>query len=513
MHHPHGETLRSAFLRAWSRERKSIRLIDGHERWSFDDLATRALVIGRMIEEKAGAEPGHIGLMMPNSALSAATLFGIWLAERVAVPFNPALRSEELEAQIRDSQTDLILTSRPLRRTVPPFVETEPGIQAVVVEDYLGQALTVDATSLFDPEALLKARPEADPDRVACLIYTSGTTGGSKGVMLTHGNLLSNVASCHRRLGISVDDVYLCVLPIFHSFAMTATLLLPMLTGATTVMMGRFSPAEVLDVVAREQVSILLMVPPMYALALRALKDRPPEILRSARLCISGGGPLPPGLEEDWEKCTGHRLINGYGLSEASPVVAVNGPDVFKPGSAGVPLDDLRVEIWDDCDKPLPAGQSGHIVVRGPSVMRGYWKRPAESDAAFAEGQWLRTGDLGFLDGDGILTLTGRSKDLIIFGGENILPLEIENVLLQHPSVAEAAVIGRSDPVKGEVPIGCVVLRAGATVEKRDLRAFCLERLAEFKAPRDFVFLPALPRNTLGKVLKHQLKAALCGGG
>lgn len=501
-----GETLRSAFIRAWAREREAVRIIDGHERWTFDDLAARATAISRLVEEQSGSEPGHVGLVLPNSALSAASLFGIWMAGRVAVPFNPALRQEELASQIRDSQVDLILTDRSLRKVVPETPGEERKVRVAVVEEYLAQAWTVDATVVHDPQAVLKMEEEVDPERTACLVYTSGTTGGCKGVMLTHQNLLSNVGACRRRLGIVVDDIYLSAIPIFHSFALTTTLLLPVLTGATTVVVPRFSPTEAIQIVDREGVTIVLMVPAMYAFILKAMKEKADTRWASVRLCVSGGGPIPPGLEAAWEAATGRRLINGYGLTEASPVVAVNGPDEFRPGTVGKPLDDVRVEIWDDDDKPLPPGKNGHIVVRGPSVMKGYWKRPDESSAAIAEGQWLRTGDLGVLDGDGFLTLVGRSKELIIFGGENIYPLEVEEVLMQHEAVAEAAVVGRADPVKGEIPVAFIVLRPGAQADNKSLRNFCLERLADFKVPRDFVFVPTLPRNTLGKVLKHQLK-------
>jgi long-chain acyl-CoA synthetase len=306
---------------------------------------------------------------------------------------------------------------------------------------------------------------------------------------------------------IRPDDVFLCVLPLFHSFAITAAMLLPVLSGARIVLQRRFMASQTLKLISDERVSVLMLVPAMYELLVKSQLLGKTQ-LGSLRYAISGGGPLSPVLEKAFEDATGFPLLNGYGLTETAPVVSVNLPQKRRLGSIGFPLPNLRVEIWDDRDQRLEHGGIGEIMVQGDNVMKGYYGLEEETRQVITKEGWLHTGDSGFLDDDGFLYITGRKKDLIICGGENIYPQEIEDVIAAHPAVELVAVVGAHDKLRGEYPKAFVKLKEDCHVSARDLKEFCRRQLASFKVPREVEFLADLPCNVLGKVLKHMLVRA-----
>jgi long-chain acyl-CoA synthetase len=329
-----------------------------------------------------------------------------------------------------------------------------------------------------------------------------------RGVCLSHRNLYHDVTACIEHTHMDPEQRFLGVLPLFHTFGLTALLLAPTILGAGCSYHARFQPLDVLRTLAEDQISIFIAIPSMYAALARA-KSASPEMFRSLRLPISGGEPLSPDLYDEYRDRFGVTILEGYGLTETSPVVAVNLPWANRAGTVGTPLPGVEVMSAGEDGRPVPPGESGEICVRGPTVMRGYYNRPDDTAAVLGPDGWLHTGDLGRIDPDGFISITGRKKDLIIVGGENVFPREVETVLEQHPAVAESSVIGVSDPSRGEVVVGFVIPREGASVTPLELRDFCRDRLAGFKVPRQIIIDRDLPRGPTGKVLKRVLRARM----
>lgn len=498
--------LKRALYRAWKKNPDAPCLVDEDQRWTFDQVIRRAVALSRLIAVGDKSETGHIALVLPNSELCVTSFLGCLAADRTLVPINYLLSPPEVASILNHAQVRLVLTLSAFR----PLMEAarqacEAAVQTVYLDEALaafGEQQTAAAVQSADPAMLDSG--QSDPQRIACLVYTSGTTDVAKGVMLSHGNLLSNCENMRDMLGVLPSDVFLAVLPLFHSFGMSTAMLLPLLSGASIVLMRRFQPVTAVELIEREKVTILLMVASMFALLMRTA-SRDPSRLSSVRIAISGGGPLPPSLGEEFHQRMGFPVFQGYGLTEASPVVASNHPGAWKPTSVGQPLTAVRVEIRGEDNKPLPVGKSGEIFVAGANVMRGYYRNPEATAQTIDENGWLRTGDTGYLDKDGFLYVTGRKKDLIIQAGEKIFPQEIEHILQTYPGIAEVAVVGIHDPLRGEYPKAFLVLEEGAAIDERQLRYWCAERMAGFKIPREFEVIKALPKNPLGKVLKREL--------
>jgi long-chain acyl-CoA synthetase len=338
---------------------------------------------------------------------------------------------------------------------------------------------------------------------LAVIIYTSGTTGRPKGAMLSHGNLLHNVESCRLVLETVDQDRMGVLLPLFHSYMLTVGIFLPLIVGGSLVLVKALNqPRQILQELCARQATILPAIPPFY----RVLAGSPAPIKLPFRLCISGSAPLPVPVLKDFEAKFGIPLIEGYGLSEASPVVSKNPiHGVRKPGSVGLPIPNVEVSVQDDSGKILGVGAAGEICVRGGNVMLGYWNQPEETARAFRNG-WLLTGDIGYRDADGYFYITDRKKDMLLVNGNNVYPREIEEVIYQFPGIQEAAVIGVPDPRKGEQPVAFVAAAEGQTLDEGALSQFIRSKLADYKVPKRIVFMPALPRNATGKILKIALR-------
>jgi long-chain acyl-CoA synthetase len=353
--------------------------------------------------------------------------------------------------------------------------------------------------------------PVLDPAGLALLIYTSGTTGKPKGVMLDHANLEAMCALMLDAFELDQNDRCLLVLPLFHVNGIVVSVLSPLLAGASTTIAGRFSPGRFFDDVRRCRPTYFSAVPAIYAML-----SNLPETVRpdtsSLRFVVCGAAPMPAELITRFERRFGVTLVEGYGLSEGTCASTVNPlHGVRKPGTVGLPLPGQRVELWDPDGNPVAPGESGEVVISGPNVMRGYLNRPGETAKTVVDG-WLHTGDIGRFDSDGYLVLVDRVKDMIIRGGENLYPKEIESVIYQHPAVLEAAVIGRAHEIYGEVPVGYVSLRdsvPAAAVTVEDLLAHCRANLSSYKVPVELTVLPTLPKNSVGKIDKPTLRRAL----
>ena len=459
----------------------------------------------------AGVAPGdRVVLMLPNAPEFVLGYFAILAAGASVVPASPLLKPDEVAYLLRDAEPRAVLSvtlcypslcagRAQAGAPVPAFLaDGEPGALADV--DRRWGDLTAGGPASAPA-------PPADPEAVAACLYTSGTTGRPKGAMLTHRNLLANIASFRTVCPVDERDVFLTALPVFHAFGATVMMLYPLSTGATVVLEPRFAPDTVLKTMAETGATIFSGVPAMYAV----WGDLPviPADLSAWRVAISGGAALPTAVLERFEAKYPVAIHEGYGPTECGPVLTVNpigGPR--KVGTVGPPLPGVRLRIVDEEWRDLPPGTVGEVAASGANVMRGYWRQPAETAAVLRDG-WYRTGDLGFLDGDGYLSIVDRKKEMIIVGGLNVYPSEVEMVLGSHPAVADVAVLGLPDDTRGEVAHALVVLREGAAAAPRDLLQHCREHLANFKVPRAVEIVPALPKTFTGKVAKASLREDL----
>jgi long-chain acyl-CoA synthetase len=346
--------------------------------------------------------------------------------------------------------------------------------------------------------------PVADDD-TAVILYTSGTTGKPKGAELTHANLHGNAKTkLETLIQLTQDDVILGALPLFHSFGQTAAMNAGMMGGACLTLLPRFDGRRALEIMERDGVSVFLGVPTMYFAMLAVPQGERPDT-SSLRVCISGGASLPVEVLRAFDGQFGVQILEGYGLSETSPVASFNHPDrERKPGSIGTPIRDVQMKVFDPDDNELPAGEVGEIVIRGPNVMKGYWQRP-EATAETMRGGWFHSGDLARMDEDGYFFIVDRKKDLIIRGGYNVYPREVEEVLYEHPAVAEAAVVAVPSAALGEEVGAAVALKAGAEATPEELQAFVKERVAAYKYPRHVWLVPELPKGPTGKILKREI--------
>jgi len=436
----------------------------------------------------AGVRPGdRVALLVPNSLACAETLLAAATAGAAAVPINLRWTASEVDHLLADAEPHLLVAAEERVRALGPLAHCAP---------------------LLSPDALLASGPlppPPAPDDTALILYTSGTTGRPKGAMLTHRNLLSNARRIADWLRLGPRDRVLTVMPLFHANAIVIGTLVPLCAGASAVIAERFRAAEFWTSVDRHRPTTGGTVPTMLALLLGE-PDPPAALARgSLRFLLTGSAPVPADLLLAFERRFGVPVIEGYGLTECTCRATLNPIDGRRrPGSCGVPLEPLR--IVDGEDRDLSAGAVGEIVLRGAHVMRGYFRAP-EATAAALRGGWLRTGDLGRLDADGFLHIVGRASELIIRGGENVYPREIEETLLAHPAVAEAAVVGAADPLYGEVAWAFLAPRPGAHLDEAQVLAWCATHLADFKRPVHIVFMPALPKGPTGKLLKAPLRA------
>ncbi len=468
----------------------------GDDLFSYDHFGRQAGWLAAQLKSRWGVKPGdRVGIWLKNRPEFISVLLGVLEAGCVAVPINNFLKTEEVKHILCDAGIKVLLSDHAMRELTLALVSELPGLQEFFVED-LPPSKDLEGASI--------GRCERGSSDLAVIIYTSGTTGKPKGAMLSHGNLLHNVESCRQVLEAVQLDRFALILPMFHSFMLCVGILLPLCVGGSIVLIRSVHPPKhILHEIQRHGATILPAIPQLF----RALSTSFEGQSLPLRLCISGAAPLPSEILREFTQTFQIPLIEGYGLSEASPVVSLNplrGP--WKTGSIGTPIPDVEVSIQDDSGKILPDGAVGEICVRGGNVMIGYWNKPEETAKAMRD-QWLLTGDIGYRDQDGYLFITDRKKDMLLVNGINVYPREIEEVLYQMEAVKEAAVIGRPDTRRGEQPVAFVVLNQGTQRSEREVIDFLRAKLADYKVPRHVHFLGALPRNATGKVLKTELRS------
>jgi len=479
------KTLPEYFIEIAEKHAGRIAVADPSASLTYARLAACAAGVAEAI---AATERDFVAIAMPSCAAFPAAYFGVLLAGKTPVPLNFLQEPATLAAIAADAGFDTIITVGPLAE---PMRKLAPHV------------LCAEAISPAAP------RPPARGgsfDALATLLYTSGTAGPPKGVMLTHRNLVSNVESSVGMAEYTHNDVSFGPLPLFHAFGITCTMLLPLLNGATALFIPKFVPAAALKLIAENRVTCIFAVPSIYRLLVQAAQGLPREQFASLRFCVAGGEALGNETAEGFERAFGRPLMQGYGLTEASPVVSLNPPYAVRRGSVGVPLPWAEVQISDAAGLPLPAGTQGELLIRGACVMRGYRNNPDATRSVIDAAGWLHTGDLATRDTDGYLHITGRAKEMIISAGENISPGEIEAAINSHPAVLESAVIALADAARGEVPQAFVALRPGAQATEAEIIEHCRALLSRTRVPRQVTFRTDLPHTLTGKILKRALK-------
>lgn len=504
-------------------------------KWTYrevGDLIDRAAAGFRRLGVVKGT---RVGLCLPNTPYYVVCWFAVLKAGGIVVNYNPLYVERELRHQVEDSGTTIMVTldlevmypkvADLLGRTclkkvvVCPMAGILPPVKRVLFTLFKGKERSkIPSDGRNVRFADLVARREAiapvaiDPAKdVAVLQYTGGTTGVPKGAMLTHGNVTANAEQIVRWVPetfLSGQPKVLGVLPLFHVFAMTVVQNFGLRLGAELILLPRFELDQVMDVIATKKPTIFPGVPTIYT-AINSAAEKGGRDLSSVQVCISGGAPLPADVRARFEKLTGCRLMEGYGLTEASPVVTCNPVDgENKPGSIGLPLPDTTVEVRTpvSSEAVLPLGEKGEICVRGPQVMLGYWNRPEATAEQIRDGS-LRTGDVGYVDADGYVFLVDRIKDIIICGGYNVYPRVIEEALNHHPAVEEVTVVGVPDKYRGQAPKAFVKLRDGASATPEELKAFLGDWVSKIELPREVEIRAALPKTMVGKLSKKELVA------
>lgn len=493
---------------------------------------------------KLGVTRGdRVSICLPNVPQFPVSFYGALKAGAVVVATNPLYTGPELRHQLNDAGVKVVVTLDQLYPTLASVRAETPVEQVILcgVADYFSRplalaygirqaresrgkhldrrALAADKTIHQYKEMLgashsrqgyelFKLPDPAQPNDLAVLQYTGGTTGLAKGAMLTHRNLAANAqqAFLWSEQPIGSPNKTLCIAPFFHSYGLTVGMNASLFYGATVVLQPRFSPKDAVAAIQKYRPELFPGVPTMY-LAIATLVEKKKADLSSIKVCISGAAPLPAEVQNRFEKLSGAKVVEGYGLTEASPVTHCNPVSGERRiGTIGLPLPNtesaiVNAETWTF----LPPGEIGEIVVRGPQVMQGYWNRPDESAQALRDG-WLLTGDIGSMSEDGYFKIVDRAKDLIIAGGFNIYPRDVEEVLFEHPKVLEACVVGVPDAYRGETVRAYIVPRPGQKVTAEELDAFCRERLAAYKVPKQYEFRTELPKTMIGKVLRRALR-------
>ena len=482
----------------------------------------------------------RVALLMPNCPQFVISYFGAMRAGAIVTATSSMYTAREVAHQWNDAGATIVIADRRLYPVIQAALPQLASVRHIILTGMrqyyprhlqkLSKSLnsssqakrlttSTDATQTKEPtvhnwDKLLSISRTPRPSGltqsdIACLQYTGGTTGTSKGAMLTHANLVTNAYQASRWLSVSKDgpEVMVAALPLFHIFAMTCVMISAIEMGGTVVILPRFELRAALNVIRKYRPTMFHGVPTMYVAF-----NNTPHVERygfkSLRVCMSGGAPLPVEVRQKFEALTGGKLVEGYGLTETSPVTHVNPAEGSpKVASIGLPIADTEARIMDleTGQREMPAGEVGEITIRGPQVMQGYWNKPEETALVLRDG-WLYTGDIAKKDADGYFYIVDRKKDLIIAGGYNIYPREVEEVLFECPKIKEAAVIGVPDAYRGETVKAFVVLKDGVTSTAEEIIAFCRERLASYKVPRQVVFRDSLPKSGVGKYLRRELR-------
>ncbi|RYG72626.1 fatty acid--CoA ligase family protein [Lentibacillus lipolyticus] len=483
------------------------------EKTSYMELDGAVTKFASRLQQLGYKKGDHIAIAVGNSPFYVIGLYGALRLGVVAIPVNPQYTANELAYILKDGDVKGIITMdvllgkfesiRSQLSSVKHYISCESGANISPAASPLYDKL-YSFSEMVEEGSLGFEPPETEDEETAIILYTSGTTGKPKGAMLTHKNIYSNAKDTADYLTIGGDDRVIAALPMFHVFCLTVALNAPLMNGGTVMIMPKFSPQEVFRLAKEHDATIFAGVPTMYNYILQASEQNGGD-LSGIRLCISGGASMPVSLLKQFEAAFNVTVSEGYGLSEASPVTCFNPLDrPRKPGSIGTSIMNVENKVVDEFGEEVPPGEVGELIVRGPNVMKGYYNLEEETAAALKDG-WLYTGDMARMDDEGYFYIVDRKKDMILVGGYNVYPREVEEVLYDHPGVAEAAVIGTPHPETGEAVLAFVVV-SDAELDEATLQDFCQAHLVSYKVPSTIEFMDELPKNTTGKLLRKKLR-------
>jgi long-chain acyl-CoA synthetase len=464
---------------------------------SYRQLDQASARVAGLLAQKGFSPGDRVGIMLPNVPYFATCYYGVLRAGGVVVPMNVLLKKREVAFYLEDPGAQMLFAWEGFAGDAQAGAE-QAGAQCVLVAP--GEFENVLAAA--DPR---EEMVDCQPDDTAVILYTSGTTGTPKGAELTHENLTRNCEVARGLFDLGSDAICLGALPLFHSFGQTCGLNATIAGGGTLTLIPRFDPGKALEIIQRDQVNVFEGVPTMYG-AMLHYPERESFETSSLQLCGSGGSAMPVELLRGFEEEFGCEVLEGYGLSETSPVASFNHRErERKPGSIGTPVDGVEMKVVDEDGNEVPQGEVGEIVIKGHNVMKGYWNRPDATAETIVDG-WLHSGDMATVDEDGYFFIVDRKKDMIIRGGYNVYPREIEEVLYEHPDVREAAVVGVPHDDLGEEVGAAVALKHGAETSPEELRDFVKGQVAAYKYPRAIWFVDELPKGPTGKILKREIQ-------
>jgi long-chain acyl-CoA synthetase len=465
---------------------------------AYKHLDAAASGVANLLAER-GVEPGdRVGIMLPNVPYFPVIYYGVLKLGAVVVPMNVLLKQREVGFYLSDSGAKLLFAWHGFAEAAEAGA-AEAGADLILVEPGEFEQLIGRYEHSFETA-------ERADDDTAVILYTSGTTGTPKGAELTHANLARNVEAFAGFAGVDDTSVVLGALPLFHSFGQTCGLNAAVRAGACLSLIPRFDPGKALEIIDRDRVTVFEGVPTMYAAMLHH-PDKESFDSSCLELCASGGSAMPVEVMRAFEQAFDCKVLEGYGLSETSPVASFNHPDrERKPGSIGTPIEGVEMKVVDDDGNEVPAGEPGEIVIRGHNVMKGYWNRPEATAEAITDDGWFKSGDVATVDEDGYFFIVDRKKDLIIRGGYNVYPREIEEVIYEHPAVREAAVVGVPHDDLGEEVGAAIALKEDAPCTEDDIREHCKQQVAAYKYPRRVWFVDELPKGPTGKILKREIE-------
>lgn len=479
-------------------------------KWTYKDLWRDIGLWGTSFYQQLKLQKrDKVGILLKNCPEYIVAYFGTVYVGGIVVPLNTFLTAEELTYIIHDAQIRMLVTSEEFLPQVKEIQKKVGGSLTVVLTDAQHEQMLNWHDVLKTANKPLPY-PSIAGNELAVILYTSGTTGHPKGAMLSHRNIVADVMSCTKAVKIFARDRIILFLPLFHSFTFTVCVLIPFYHGARIYVVESIRPfSRILKSLLLDRITIFVAIPIIYKLLLKARMSSVLFWFLPLRICVSGGSALEPQIQASFERKFQVPLLEGYGLSEAAPVVTISPEaEVRRPGSVGLPLPDIEVKLVDEEGKEIGVNEVGEIIVRGPNVMMGYYNAPELTAETLRDG-WLYTGDMARMNQDGYIYIVDRKKDMIIYHGMNIYPREIEEILLTYPSIAEAAVVGQKNTHRGEVPVAFIVPKENTTPNVKEILAYCRSRLAAYKIPRQFRIVNSLPKTATGKISKKDLRKML----
>jgi long-chain acyl-CoA synthetase len=468
---------------------------------TYKEFETAVMRTAGMLAANGVQKGDVVSLLLPNSIEYVIAYFACWQLGALAGPINSLLKSQEIAYVISNSEAKALLVNSEFLPTIEPVRNELPSLQAIIRFDNVAEA-----TGITDTRPVT----EIEPDHEAIIIYTSGTTGKPKGCLLTHGNVIANARQISSWLGFTEKDRLLTMMPLFHMNAVSVTTMSALYAGGSTVVSPKFSASRFWQIISDYEITSFGSVATMLSMLLSTYPDGVPAGLKTdqLRFAMCGSAPVPAEVLRRFEETFNCLVIEGYGLSESTCRSTFNPPDQRRrPGSCGLPIGN-DMSVVDEEDREVPCGELGEIVLRGENILKGYYKNDAANTSAFRHG-WFHTGDIGYRDADGFYYIVDRKSDMIIRGGENIYPREIDEVLYKHPDIAAAAAVGVPDNLYGEEVAAVVVLKPGAKTSEQDVIDYCKARLADFKCPKTVHFVDDIPKGPTGKLLKRELAKML----